>query len=54
MSNWSSTRRWRLLETIRAYALEKLIESGERLAMARRHAEYFRRLIVPNTTEMIS
>jgi predicted ATPase/DNA-binding winged helix-turn-helix (wHTH) protein len=49
----ASTRRWRLLETIRAYALEKLIESGEELAMARRHAEYFRRLIMPSTTEPV-
>jgi predicted ATPase/DNA-binding winged helix-turn-helix (wHTH) protein len=33
--------RWRLLETIRAYALEKLVESGEAEQAARRHAEYF-------------
>lgn len=33
--------RYRLLETTRAYALEKLEESGERLAVARVHAEYF-------------
>jgi predicted ATPase len=32
---------FRLLETIRAYALEKLDESGEREAVARRHAEYY-------------
>ena len=31
--------RFRLLETTRAYALEKLAESGEREALARRHAE---------------
>jgi len=35
-------RRWRLLETIRAYALEKLAESGEAEHSARRHAEFFR------------
>ncbi|HUC64798.1 MAG TPA: winged helix-turn-helix domain-containing protein [Stellaceae bacterium] len=39
--------RWRLLETIRAYAVEKLVESGEAAAAARRHAEFFRDLIAP-------
>ena len=39
--------RWRLLETIRAYALDKLAESGEHAAAARRHAEYFRDLVSP-------
>jgi predicted ATPase len=34
----------RLLDTTRAYALEKLIESGEREQLARRHAEYYRNL----------
>jgi predicted ATPase/DNA-binding winged helix-turn-helix (wHTH) protein len=34
--------RWRLLDTTRTYALEKLSESGERNSAARRHAEYFR------------
>lgn len=32
--------RYRLLETTRAYALEKLAELGEHAAVARRHAEY--------------
>jgi predicted ATPase len=36
--------RYRLPETIRAYALEKLAESGEREEVARRHAEYHREL----------
>ncbi|HTP28912.1 MAG TPA: hypothetical protein VMK12_25040, partial [Anaeromyxobacteraceae bacterium] len=36
--------RYRLLETMRAYALEKLGESGESQTIARRHAEYFRDL----------
>ncbi|HZB90048.1 MAG TPA: winged helix-turn-helix domain-containing protein, partial [Stellaceae bacterium] len=35
-------RRYRLLDTTRAYALEKLHESGEHEALARRHAEYYR------------
>jgi predicted ATPase/DNA-binding winged helix-turn-helix (wHTH) protein len=34
--------RFRLLDTTRAYALERLEESGEREALARRHAEYGR------------
>ena len=41
------TDRWRLLETIRAYALEKLIESGEADDARRRHAAYFRDLFTP-------
>ncbi|HTQ32876.1 MAG TPA: winged helix-turn-helix domain-containing protein, partial [Stellaceae bacterium] len=36
--------RWRLLETIRAYALEKLTEAGETALAARRHAEYHQSL----------
>ncbi len=36
--------RLRLLETTRAYAIEKLGESGERDRVARRHAEYYRDL----------
>jgi predicted ATPase/DNA-binding winged helix-turn-helix (wHTH) protein len=36
-----STILYRLLETTRAYALEKLAESGERDAAAERHARYF-------------
>jgi predicted ATPase/DNA-binding winged helix-turn-helix (wHTH) protein len=39
-----SDSRYRLLETTRAYALEKLTESGEGEGTARRHAEYFRDL----------
>ena len=34
----ASSRRYRLLETTRAYALEKLADSGEYAALARRHA----------------
>jgi non-specific serine/threonine protein kinase len=40
-----SLSRWRLLETIRAYALEKLGDSGEAENAARAHAEFFRDLI---------
>jgi predicted ATPase/DNA-binding winged helix-turn-helix (wHTH) protein len=39
--------RWYLLETIRAYALEKLTEHGEASAVAGRQAAYFRDLITP-------
>jgi predicted ATPase/DNA-binding winged helix-turn-helix (wHTH) protein len=36
--------RYRLLDTTRAYALEKLHQSGERERLLRRHAEYYRHL----------
>lgn len=36
--------RYRLLESTREYALEKLEASGERQAMARKHAEFFKRV----------
>jgi predicted ATPase/DNA-binding winged helix-turn-helix (wHTH) protein len=36
--------RFRLLDTTRAYAIEKLDESSERERIARRHAEYYRDL----------
>jgi predicted ATPase len=34
--------RWQLLETIRVYAKEKLVEAGEAAKIARRHANFFR------------
>jgi predicted ATPase/DNA-binding winged helix-turn-helix (wHTH) protein len=43
----ASSGRWRLLETTRAYALEKLSESGETEQVARRCAEFFRDLVAP-------
>ena len=39
--------RWYLLETIRAYALEKLAEHHEADAAAGRHARHFRDVLVP-------
>src|SRR6202163_5026001 len=39
--------RWTLLETIRAYALQKLVESGESDDAQRRHAAFFRDLFTP-------
>ena len=38
----ATSTRWRLLETIRAYALEKLVKHGEAEHAARCHAAYFR------------
>jgi len=38
--------RYRLLDTTRAYALERLEESGERDQQARRHAEFYRDLFI--------
>ncbi len=40
----STVARYRLLDTMRAYGLEQLAESGEREWLARRHAEYYRDL----------
>ena len=40
----STVARYRLLDTMRAYGLEKLAESGEREWLARRHAEHYRDL----------
>ena len=45
--NSTPPTRWRLLETIRAYALEKLTQNGEYPGAARRHADYLRDLISP-------
>lgn len=36
---------YRLLESTRAYALEMLVDSGERALLSRRHAEHFLRLL---------
>jgi predicted ATPase/DNA-binding winged helix-turn-helix (wHTH) protein len=41
----SPVPRYRLLDTTRAYAFAKLVESGEFAAVARRHADYYRRLM---------
>ena len=43
--------RWRLLETIRAYALKKLQENGETERAARRHAEFFRDFLLRTAPE---
>ena len=46
-----SLTRYRLLETTRAYALEKLAQNGELDAVARRHAEFYRDLFERAETE---
>jgi predicted ATPase len=45
------TGRYRLLDTTRAYALEKLAQSGELDAVTRRHAEFYRDLFERAETE---
>jgi predicted ATPase/DNA-binding winged helix-turn-helix (wHTH) protein len=46
--------RWRLLETTRAYALEKLAAHGEAEDTARRHAAYFRDFFTAVTADFSS
>jgi predicted ATPase/DNA-binding winged helix-turn-helix (wHTH) protein len=46
LSQSEASKRWRLLETIRAYALEKLADSEANTA-ARHHAGYFRDYFAP-------
>lgn len=48
-----ATGRWRLLETIRAYALQKLVASREANTLASRHAVFFRHLVVPDETNPV-
>ncbi len=45
-----SSGRWRLLETIRAYALQKLAAHGETGTARHRHARYLRELCAPSGT----
>ena len=45
----AGSNRWRFLETTRAYAFEELTESEQAGPTARRHAEFFRELIVPTS-----
>jgi predicted ATPase/DNA-binding winged helix-turn-helix (wHTH) protein len=53
LSGSTPAARWRLLETIRAYALDKLDTAGERERIARRHAKYYRDLFVRAETEAL-
>jgi len=45
--------RYRLLETMRAYALEKLAEAEDTGAIRRRHAAYFAELLAPVSDETL-
>ena len=47
----ANVARYRLLDTTRAYALEKLGESGEGETIARRHAEFYRDLFERSEAE---
>jgi predicted ATPase len=48
-----ASERYRLLETTRAYALEKLTESGELASLGRQHAQYYRDLFERAPTEWL-
>jgi predicted ATPase/DNA-binding winged helix-turn-helix (wHTH) protein len=48
----SGRAQYRLLDTTRAYALEKLAEAGELAAVARAHAVYFRDLFARSQAEL--
>ena len=45
--------RWRLLETVRAYALEKLAGTPEHQPILRRHAEFYLALFAPFATDSL-
>ena len=47
MDKGDAPQRWRLLETIRAYAMEKLDQHGEAAHAAKLHAAYFRDFAAP-------
>jgi predicted ATPase/class 3 adenylate cyclase/tetratricopeptide (TPR) repeat protein len=49
----SSGTRYRLLETLRQYALRKLAEAGEEAAFRKRHAEYFAQLAEESFPQLI-
>jgi predicted ATPase/DNA-binding winged helix-turn-helix (wHTH) protein len=46
-----ASRRYRLLDATRAYALQKLVEAGEAQAVARQHAGYVQRSLETSMTE---
>jgi non-specific serine/threonine protein kinase len=50
----SSVGRWRLLETIRAYALEKLAKSADAQSVARRHLEFYCGLLEKAASDLVS
>ena len=52
MEMYDEATRYRLLETTRAYALQKLAESGETKPATRRHAEFYRNLFAPSEGDL--
>ena len=46
-----TTQRWRLLETVRAYLLEKLVGSAEHRVVMHRHATFYLSLFAPFANE---
>src|SRR5260370_6319530 len=53
VSAGDTTTRYRLLDTTRAYAADKLVESGEADAIKRRHAVYYRELFERTETDLL-
>ncbi len=53
VSAGDTTTRYRLLDTTRAYAAGKLVESGEADAIKRRHAIYYRELFERTETDLL-
>lgn len=51
LDNGAGERRWRLLETVRVYAMEKLVDAGERSGALHRHARYYTALFQPFGSE---
>jgi predicted ATPase/DNA-binding XRE family transcriptional regulator len=51
--DWRGSRRYRLLDTIRGYAEERLREAGEEAALRRRHQSWCLRLLEASETEML-
>lgn len=47
LDNGAGDRRWRLLETVRVYAMEKLVDAGEQRNVLHRHAQYYMALFRP-------
>ena len=50
--DWRGSRRYRLLDTIRSYAEERLREAGEEAALRRRHQDWYLRLLEASEAEM--
>jgi non-specific serine/threonine protein kinase len=47
LDSGAGDRRWRLLETVRVYAMEKLVAAGEQRDVLRRHALFYMALFQP-------